>query len=335
VSVSPVGAFGDSFRSFFDAVDAYVANLVAISWTLLAIALVLHFGYLTVRTRAWFNALRAAYPAERFRWRNIWAAQVVGTGINSVIPARAGEVAKLYLAKQSVPNSTYPAVGSSFLVEAIFDCVLGALLIAFALTQGVFPDLPDLPSLPAFDLAFLAQHPRFTLFLVTFLAVAALALIAVLSVRVKAFWARVRQGLTILRDRRRYLREVVALQLVGWFLRLAGFWLLLEAFDIGGSLNAALLVMAVQSLSTLVPFTPGGAGAQQALLAVVFAGVATGPQVAAYSVGQQIAIAAFNAALGFAALAFVFRTTDWRSIVRQGRADRAREEETAAAAEPV
>ena len=47
-----------------------------------------------------------------------------------------------------------------------------------------------------------------------------------------------------------------------------------------------------------MPFTPGGAGVQQALLVKVFAGIAAGATVAAYSVGQQIAIAAFSLGLG-------------------------------------
>ena len=319
----PSAAVGDSFRSFFDAAETFFSNLASVAFIPLAIGLLLHGAYVTIRTRAWFNALRAAYPAELFRWRNLWASYVTGLGINSVVPARAGEVARLYLAKQSIPNSSYPAVGSSFLVEVVFDVSLGALVLAYAFTQCVFPDPPDLTRLPAFDIAYFPRHPRFTLFLVTFLAVAALTLVAVLSVRVKAFWARVRQGLTILRDRRRYLREVAAVQAVAWCCRFAGFWFLLEAFHIGGSVRNVLLVAAVYGISTLVPLTPGGAGAQQALLAVVFAGVATQSQVAAYSVGQQLWIAAFNVALGFLALALVFRTTDWRSIVRRGREDRA------------
>jgi uncharacterized protein (TIRG00374 family) len=326
VSVLSAADLGDSFRSFFGAVEAFVANLAAVSWGLLGIGLLLHGGFVTLRTRAWFNTLRAAYPTESFRWRNVWAAQVVSTGINSVVPARAGDVAKLYLARNSIPNSSYPAVGSSFTVDAIFDSVLGVLLLLFALSQGV---LPDLPSLPAFDLAFLAQNPRFTLFLVTALGVGALVAVAILTVRVRAFWAHVRQGLTVLGNRRRYLREVVSVQLAAWVLRAAGFWALLEAFGIGASVERVLLVMAVQSISTLVPLTPSGAGAQQALLAVVFAGLATGSQVAAYSVGQQLAIAAFNVALGFVSLAIVFGTTDWRAIVRRGREERQAEDATA------
>ena len=51
-----------------------------------------------------------------------------------------------------------------------------------------------------------------------------------------------------------------------------------------------LLVLGVNAVAALVPFTPGGAGVQQALLVKVFAGSAAGATVAAYSVGQQIAI---------------------------------------------
>ena len=97
---------------------------------------------------------------------------------------------------------------------------------------------------------------------------------ALLSLRVKAFWARVRQGLTILQDRERYVREVLAVQFGGWVLRFTAFWLLLEAFHVGGSVKNVLLVLGVNAVAAAVPFTPGGAGVQQALLVKVFAGTA-------------------------------------------------------------
>ena len=74
-----------------------------------------------------------------------------------------------------------------------------------------------------------------------------------------------------------------------------------------------------------MPFTPGGAGVQQALLVKVFAGTATGATVAAYSVGQQIAIAAFTFGVGFAALVWVFRIRSFKEVIAQGRADRTAE----------
>jgi glycosyltransferase 2 family protein len=65
---------------------------------------------------------------------------------------------------------------------------------------------------------------------------------------------------------------------------------------------------------------------QQALLVKVFAGTATGATVAAYSVGQQIAIAAFTFGMGFAALAFIFRFRSFKEVIAHGRAARAAEE---------
>src|SRR6185295_16046362 len=122
-------------------------------------------------------------------------------------------------------------------------------------------------------------------------------------------------------DFRRYLRQVAAWQAAAWVLRFLAFYFFLEAFNIGGSVENALLVMSVQALSTLTPFTPGGAGAQQALLVYVFRGKAARTSVLAYSVGQQIALAAFNVTAALIALFYMAGTTDFRSIIRRGRED--------------
>jgi len=325
----PAGSLASSLETFWDAVETFFSNLAAVHWWALLFALLLHFGHMCARSRGWFNTLRAAYPAEHIEWRRILGSYVVGVGVNSILPARGGDVAKIYLAKQSVPNSSYPAVTSSFFVESLFDTSIGALVMLFALTQGVLPSLPSLPDIGAFDLSFWAGHPRFALFTITFLTVALLVVYAVLSIRAVVFWRRVRQGVVILTDFRRYLRQVAAWQGVAWLLRFFSFYFFLEAFNIGGSVENALLVMSVQALSTLTPFTPGGAGAQQALLVYVFRGKASRTAVLAYSVGQQIAIAAFNVGVAVIALFLMAGTTDLRSVVRRGREDqRAAEEAT-------
>ena len=82
--------------------------------------------------------------------------------------------------------------------------------------------------------------------------------------------------------------------------RFVAFWFLLDAFRVGGSVTNVLLVFGVNQVAGAVPFTPGGAGVQQALLVKVFAHSAPTAVVAAYSVGQQIAIAAFTALTGWA-----------------------------------
>src|SRR3954447_13318500 len=330
-----MASIGDSFSAFFDAVGDFVSNLARVHWLSLLLALAAFGVYLTLRARASYNILRAAYPAERFPCMRIWGAYFAGYGFNSVVPARGGDVIRLFLTKTSIPNSSYPAVVAAFSVEFIYDLVIAVPVLAFAFTQGVFPKPPDFSKLPAFDLAFFASHPRFALFLITVLGLLTLVAFALLSARVRAFWARVRQGLVILLDRRRYLREVFAVQFAGWLCRFTAFWMLLNAFNVGGSVRNVLLVLGVNAVAALVPFTPGGAGVQQALLAKVFSGTATGATVAAYSVGQQIAIAAFTFAVGFAAVVFVFKFRSFKEVIAPGGASRAEEQEGAAPAPPV
>jgi hypothetical protein len=43
--------------------------------------------------------------------------------------------------------------------------------------------------------------------------------------------------------------------------------------------------------------------------------------VLTYSVGQQIAVAAWAALLGFVALLVIFRTTNWRDLIRRAGAE--------------
>jgi len=323
---------GDSFRSFFDAVEQFFAGLADVRLGPLLLALLAFAVYLTFRARASYNILRAAYPAERIAFREIWGAYFAGYGFNAVIPARGGDVVRLFLTKTAIPRSSYPAVGASFAVEAGFDVAMGILILAFAFTQGVFPKPPDFANLNAFDLSYLAAHPRFALFFVTALAVGVLFTFAYFSVRVRAFWERVRQGLTIAFDRRRYLREVFGVQLAGWAFRFTAFWMLLEAFNVGGSVKNVLLVLGVNAVSAAVPFTPQGAGVAQALLVKVFAGTAPAATVAAYSVGQQIAIGAFTFGIGFLALGLIFRVRSFKEIVARGREDRQAERAGNAAA---
>jgi uncharacterized membrane protein YbhN (UPF0104 family) len=94
-----------------------------------------------------------------------------------------------------------------------------------------------------------------------------------------------------------------------------------------------MLVMSVQAIANIVPFTPGGAGAQQALLVATL----TGPSrtaVLSFSVGTQIAMAFWSVVLGFAAILLVFRTADWRGLMKEAQEDSDKEEGKPEAAAP-
>jgi uncharacterized protein (TIRG00374 family) len=315
-------SIGHSLDAFFEAVGQFFSDLAAVHWGALAVGLAFFGLNLTLRSRAFFHSLRAAYPATAFQWRRIWGAYFAAVGFNNVVPARGGDVIKLFLARSSVPGSSYPAVAAAFFVESVFDVSVGVLVLIYAFTQGVFPKPPDFSKLNSFDISYLAEHFRFTLFLITALAILGVVCFALLSVRARAFWVRVRQGVTILSDRPRYLREVATLQALGWMCRFAAFWFLLDAFRVGGSVKNVLLVFGINQVAGAVPFTPGGAGVQQALLVKVFSTSAPTAVVAAYSVGQQLAIATFTALVGLGAVVFIFRFRSFKEVLHAGRASR-------------
>jgi uncharacterized membrane protein YbhN (UPF0104 family) len=326
--VNPMNAplainLGRSWDRFSDAAQVFGNHFTEIGWGAVVIAFLFYAGMLLARGRAWEQTLEAAYPKNDVRYDKIAAAYIAGAGLNSIIPARVGDVTKIFLAKHSIRGSTYPTITSSFFVQSIFDTTVGLLVLAYAITQGLLPKPPELPNLPAFDIAFWAQHPRFLMFFLTAAGIGLIVAYSVTAKRAEKFWDRVKQGAIVLTDFVRYLRTVALWQGVAWLARFGSFWFFLEAFHIGGSFQNVLLVMSVQSVSTVLPFTPGGAGAQQALLVATLAGAAgtTRSDVLAYSVGQQVAIAVWTMLLGFLALAFVFRTTDLRGLIRSAESD--------------
>jgi uncharacterized membrane protein YbhN (UPF0104 family) len=313
---------GASFDRFLNAAQAFFENIAEIAWGYLVAALLLSLALQLARAHGWANALRAAYPRSRVSETGIAASFLVGAGMNGILPARGGDALKIVLAKRSVERSSYPTIVSSFAVLSPFDMAIGLLVLLYAITQGLLPRAPRLPHLPAFEITFWAAHPEVLMLTLTVIGIGAVVLVAILSRRVESFWQRVKQGLAIFREPTRYAREVAGWQLVGWLCRFASFWLFLEAFHVGGSVQNVLLVMSVQSITGALPFTPGGAGAQQALLVATLGG-ASHAAVLAYSVGQQLAVTAWSVMLAFAALIYFFRVSDWRDLIREGEAARA------------
>jgi uncharacterized membrane protein YbhN (UPF0104 family) len=325
-------SLGSSIRSYFHAAGQFFANLADVYWGALIIALLFLLGMYLARARAWQNVLEAAYPRTKVPFRGIAGAYLAGAGINAVIPARVGDATKIFLARGQIRGSTYPAITSSFLVQSIFDTTAGLLVFTYALTQGLLPRPPELPDLPAFDIAFWAQNPQLLLFTFTVLGVGSLVVFAIGARRAEQFWQRIKQGVVILTEPDRYMREVVSWQALGWLCRFAAFWFFLEAFRIGGSFQNVMLVMSVQAISTMLPFTPGGAGAQQALLVATLEGPSRAA-VLSFSVGTQIAMAAWSAVLGLAALLLIFRTTNWRALIHHAESEAQAEKAEQAATE--
>jgi len=106
--------------SLLRAIASFVQHLPAIGWGSLGLGLLCHVAKTLLRTRAWRNILAAAYPEADVRWRSVAGAYVAGVGVNAILPARGGDVLKLFLIHRRVEGSSYPTIAATLLVETLF-----------------------------------------------------------------------------------------------------------------------------------------------------------------------------------------------------------------------
>ena len=325
----------DDVHRFIDACEAFFNSVTSVAFWPLLLAVSLHVVKLLLRGRAWQNILRASYPETRVPYWGVFGSYMAGVGVNSIAPARGGDVVKLYLVKHEVKGSTYPTLGSSLVVETLFDFFVASMLFIWAIKLGVLPGVPDLPALPAFDWSFVIRHPVIAAFIGCVLIGLAIIGATWASHRVNEFREKLALGFAILRDRRSFLTGVVTWQAGSWLARGAAVYFFLEAFHIPASVDLTVTVLVVQGLSTLLPFTPGGLGTQQAVLVFAFSGTAAASTVLGFSVGMQLVTTAVNVVLGFGAIAIMLRTLRWREHVNAEKEENAGAEPGAPSAEPA
>ena len=297
------------------AIGVFFEQLAAVEFTALALAIVAHILKTMCTSRAWRNTIAASYPDEPVPWRGIYAAYLAGVGVNAIVPARAGDAVRLYLTHRAVPGSTYTTLASTLLVLSFFDTAMALLIFAYALTLGVLPAVGSLGRLPGFDFGFFVANPEFSFVLFVVLVIFGVIGFLWLRLHFAEFKQRVRQGLAVMADKTRYLREVALWQAGDWTLRFVAIWFFLDAFGIEQSIRNVLLVQVTQSLATLVPISPGGIGTEQAFIVYVFNGTGIGrATLLAFSVGMKLTLITTNVILGFSALFLTLGHVNWRSI---------------------
>jgi uncharacterized membrane protein YbhN (UPF0104 family) len=275
-----------------------------------------HLLKLACTSRAWRNVLAAAYPDRPVRWRPIFAAYVSGVGVNAIVPARGGDVVRVFMAHRAIPGSSYTTIVSSTVVLTFVDMTLAVVVFVWALTQGVLPSLDALSALPSFDYSWAVEDgvvrpPA---------VIAAVVVVAGGTWLLHHFWNRLRdrvaQAFAVLDPPTRYLRTVALWQLGDWTLRFATIWFFLGAFGIPQSIGNVVLVQASMSLSTLVPATPGGIGTEQALLVYAFRDVGVARStLLAFSVGMKLTITVVNVVVGFTAIFLTLGTVRFKRMV--------------------
>ena len=306
-----------SLHAFWHATVVFSQRLADVGFGALAIALAFSLLNLVLRASAWRNILQATYPQGRVRWRSIVGAYLAGVGMNSIVPARGGDVMKVYLAHRAMPGATYTTITSSLVAETLLDCLIGPVLLITAYLTGRIPRLPALGHLATWEWTFFIDHGRIFGTLLAVALIAAGIFFTYIERRVNKVWARIKDGFAILRTPRRYLQTVASLQLLGWVCRASAMYWFLKAFHIPASFADATLALTAGSASTLLPFTPGGVGPQQAFLGYMFRNAAPAAAVLSFSVGMQFAITLTYVVVGGVAISLTLRRLPWRARVPQ------------------
>jgi uncharacterized membrane protein YbhN (UPF0104 family) len=301
-----------------------------VRWQALGLAIACQVIKVMFRARAWQNILRASYPASRIRFPIVFGAYVAGVGVNSITPARGGDLVKLYLVKHRIAEARYATLAATLVVETLLDFVVATALIIWALAIGVLPTHQVYSRLPTVDWKFFLRHERATAIGLGILLLAALVLVLWARRRVTGFWERVRLGFAVLGDRRRFLVGVVVPQGISWVFRIGSLYFFLEAFGVHASIHNALLAQVVDSLATLFPATPGGAGTKQGLIVYLFRDSAISRSLLlAFSVGMNIALTVSNLVLGLIAIGLLARTFSFKRIRAASREEKDQEQQPA------
>ena len=163
------------------------------------------------RSRAWFNTLRAAYPARRIQWRRIPVRNRGRGGEQRAARPRRRRREDLPRQAQRPELDAIRRSPRRSSSSRSSTSPVGSFVMLFALTQGVLPSLPSLPNIGGLRPLVLGRPPALR-------AVhdhvpdrrLAGALRGAVDSRSRVLAAG-RQGVVILTDFRRYLRQVAAL----------------------------------------------------------------------------------------------------------------------------
>ncbi len=287
--------------------------LTGIGLGYLIIGLTFQLFQTSLTARAWFWILRYAYPSPLFPYRQILAAYATGVALNGFLPANIGTFVSLLMFVAIIPKANFAGVLGGMVVQKIFFTLIGAFTYLY-----LFLSVPGSFSL---QLPTLSDHPV----VVAGFVVGGIVLIVVIC---RVYWPRVKdwvnkaaEGGTILRTPRVYFRRVFLVEFASWGARFGVIATFLAGYGIPVTFHTVMAVMGGNSIANTVSVTPGGVGVNQAANVASLHGVTDTTTATAYSVGQQLAVTAFNVAFAVALVVWAFGWKGGKQLVEQSYAD--------------
>ncbi len=267
----------------------------------------------TLTALAWYFILRAAYPDDHAPYRQVLAAYATGVALNGFLPANIGTFVMLLMFIAIIPGANLPGVVGGMLVQKIFFTLAGAFVYVylFASVPGTFERQFELPhDHPLLSIAIGDRHRGADRLPPTHLPAQA---------------SRPdREGQAGRRDPRaagQYLLRVFLPSFGAWLAKLGVIAVFLAGYGIAVTFHTVMSVMGGNSIANVVSVTPGGVGVNQATNVAALGNVTDATTATAYSLGQQLAVTAWNIAFAVVLVVWAFGWAGGRELVEQSYAD--------------
>lgn len=235
-------------------------------WALCTIASQLIFP---LRARRWRTILDPVAPQLPFG--PLWRATSIGMMCNNVLPARAGELVRVFVLVRERREVPWSTAFASLAIDRAFDALAILLLLAVAMLAPAFPADFSIGGTPVRNSAVVMLAVIVLLFASYFAlarwphAVEALVgrVTAVVLPRHKdrigALVHSLAAGLAVVRDPVRFLATFLW-AMAHWLMNALAFWLGFRALGITAPFTAALFVQGVIAVGVSVPSSPGFVG---------------------------------------------------------------------------
>lgn len=234
-----------------------------VEWWWIVAALGLNLLSVLSRAISWSLTLGQALPKPHPAFRDVFSAFAIGLLGNAVLPARAGELARVAVLRRHLPpgNGTGATLLGTVFAHRLFDLFPVSLLVVYVLLTAKIP------------------HWAITGLIIIGLVGVALLGVAIVSARrhhrdvlddegtVKRLTTMARQGLAVMKAPLPAAAAIL-FQTIGWVFQLLAVYVAMRAFNIDAPLPAAALVLLLMNVATVFPLWPGNIGLLQAAVAL-------------------------------------------------------------------
>src|SRR5512139_1944411 len=268
---------------------------------------------ITLTALAWYFILRAGFPGSRVEYREVLAAYATGVAMNGFLPANIGTVVTLLMYLAIIPRANLAGVLGAAAVQKVFFALASAFVYVY-----LFASVPG-----SFELQLGGphDHPIRTALIVVGAVILVVSAGRLLWPKLRETWEKAKQGGAILGRPRDYAVRVVLPSLGAWFAKAGVIAAFLASYGITVSFHAVMAVTAGNSIGNTVPLTPGGVGVNQATNVAALHNHADAASAAAYSLGQQFSITAWNIAFAVVVVTWAFGWAGGKALVERSYAD--------------